>query len=245
MNPSAALICATLLLTAAAAPGDVVLLAPTQDNTLYEDPLGTLSNGAGQYLFAGMAANGQIRRALVQFDLNSIPAGSQVTGVSLTLHMSRSIASPLPMTLHRVTTPWGEAGSDALNEEGNGTPAQPGDATWLHSVSPAAFWRAPGGDFATAASAERVVGAEGFYTFGPSGGLAADVQAWLSNPSTNHGWILRGLEEFGVTSAKRFDSREHLTPEFRPVLRVEYTAIPSPAGLALLACGGAFLRRRR
>ena len=56
-----------------------VQLAPSKDNTLYEDASGNISNGAGDYLFAGTtatAASGAIRRGVIAFDIaGSIPAG--------------------------------------------------------------------------------------------------------------------------------------------------------------------------
>jgi hypothetical protein len=45
--------------------------------------------------------------------------------------------------------------------------------------------------------------------------MAADIQAWLDNPSSNFGWVLLGKEGAEAT-AKRFDSRENEAPENRP-----------------------------
>ena len=58
-------------LIANVAPANVVVLAASKDNTLYEDPNGALSNGQGMRFFAGKTANGLIRRGLIAFDLRS------------------------------------------------------------------------------------------------------------------------------------------------------------------------------
>jgi hypothetical protein len=75
----AASVCGFLLVCAAL--GDTVTLTATRDNTLYEQPGGGLSNGAGQYVFAGTTVTSQRRRALLRFDVSgAIPAGSTVGG---------------------------------------------------------------------------------------------------------------------------------------------------------------------
>lgn len=206
-----------------AAPRDTITetiaLAPSQDNTLYESTLGTISNGAGQHLFAGNTGNGGIRRGLLAFDLSDIPAGATVLSATLTLTMSKTIAGETPVALHALTAEWGEGTSDALGEEGAGATATPGDATWLHTFFNTDLWAQPGGDFEVAPSAVTPVGGPGMYVWA-SPGLVADVAAWLANPSGNFGWALVG-DETAATTAKRFDSREN-GPANRPRLTVTY-----------------------
>ena len=45
------------------AGADVITLGASQDNTLYEHPVGALSNGNGVSMFAGRTVNGDLRRA--------------------------------------------------------------------------------------------------------------------------------------------------------------------------------------
>ncbi len=108
---------------------------PNNDNTLYEDANGSLSNGVGSHLFAGR--NGQIvsSRALIAFDLatSEIPEGAVIQSASLTLSMSRTSTSAQTILLHRVLAAWGEGASDAGGNEGSGIASTPGGATWLHS----------------------------------------------------------------------------------------------------------------
>jgi len=203
-------------------PVRAVHLEPVRDNTLYEDLLGGLSNGAGFHVFAGLTESGGKRRALLAFDVaGAVPAGAQVLGVKLTLHVTRTIAGPETVSVHRALADWGEGTSHAPGQEGGGAPATAGDATWLHASYAGTLWSAPGGDFDPAASATRVIGFTGPQTW-KSPALVADVQGWLDDPSSNHGWLLLGDEPVGGTgTAKRFGSREGPTA-FRPVLKIVY-----------------------
>lgn len=199
----------------------------TMDNTLYEDPAGALSNGAGTVMFAGMTAGMAqpplIRRALVFFDIGSVvSAGATIDSVFLVLQMSRTITGAQTVNLHKVSAPWGEGGSIALGEGGGGDSSQNGDATWIHAFFNTTFWASPGGDFKAAASASRSVAGNALYKWGSTAEMTADVQDWLDNPPTNAGWILIGNESTDTT-AKRFDTREHPTKSRRPRLIIYST----------------------
>ena len=210
------------------ARADTITLAPARDNTLYEDATGALSNGAGPTLFAGRTnqISFSIRRGLLAFDLSSIPAGSTITGAQLVLHVGQGSATPRTTTLHRVLANWGEGASDAGPQGGAGAAATAGDATWLHTFFSSAFWAAPGGDFVVAASASQAVADVGFYGWGSTAAMVADVQQWLDAPASDAGWLLRGLESASAT-ARRYDSRESTTPSFRPALTIEFTPPPT------------------
>ena len=132
----------------------LVSIGPSKDNTLYETPTGSHSNGAGQYFFAGTTSLGVLRRGVVAFDIDgSIPAGSTISSVSLELHMSRTVSGPETIELRRLLADWGEGTSRASGEEGGGTAATPGDATWVHRFFDTDTWATPGGDFLPTASA--------------------------------------------------------------------------------------------
>ena len=136
-------------------------------------------------------------------------------------------------------------------------------------------WTTAGGDFEAIPSAATGVGAgmstsgmTPLQCTWTGTGLAADVQAWLDGTDANYGWMLKG-DELSSTgdNPRRFMSPGNwfngsnprinydgagaiatdgsLTPDFRPVLIVDYTPAPEPASLALLACGGLALLRRR
>ncbi len=107
-----------------------VTLEPSKDNTLYQQPSGTLSNGQGENIFAGRTNGGLRRRALLAFDVaGTVPVGVAIDSVKLTLTLTATIVGAQPVSLHRVLADWGEGASDAPDNEGQGGPAAPGDAT--------------------------------------------------------------------------------------------------------------------
>jgi hypothetical protein len=227
----------------ATAHAGVLALTPMADNTLFEDSLGGLSNGAGESFFTGKTGSFLLRRGLVRFDLSTIPAGSTITSVELSLSCTRSASLDEPVSLHRALASWGEGTSVSLGQGGQGAPATTDDATWLFRFfgSPATTWTSPGGDFAAAASATRNIGGEARYTYASTAGLVADAQTWLDAPASNFGWFVIGAEDV-TQGAKRFASRENPTASLRPELRVTY--IPAPSAMALFA-GAAMLGARR
>ncbi len=245
----------TLASTGTAAAGTVVVVAD-RDTTLYAEDDFT-SNGAGDHLFAGQTAMGDARRGLLHFDLSAIAPGTTVLSATLTLNMSRTVTGPQPVTLHRLTNDWGEAGSDAPGQEGGGAPAMTGDATWVFRFFDSVGWDLPGGDFAAIASASQMIDANGFYTWGTSPEMVADVGSWIDDPAINLGWILLGDEAGAAVTAKRFDTHENSDPAVAPTLTLVLEApspfeIPTLSALGLIfltvACAGAALRlasRRR
>jgi hypothetical protein len=142
-----------------------------------------------------------------------------------------------------VLSDWGEGASNANAEEGRGAPAQPGDATWLTRFYPNDPWTTQGGDFVSTPSAVTVVEQTFNYSWS-SAQLTADVQAWVSNPSANFGWMIR-CSETTNTTAKRFDTKENPIVEQRPLLTIEYTVVPEPGALAVLGMAGLVALRRR
>lgn len=205
------------------AVAEQVTLNPIKDNTLYYNLSGAVSNGAGEFFFAGNTAAFAARRGVMAFDLaGQIPPGSVVTEVELQLYMSKSISGDQPVALHRLLQDWGEGTSDAEAEEGTGAPSTPGDATWLHTFYDNLFWTATGGDFVQTASATTTVGLNvGWYTWTTTTGLVADVQSWVDQPDQNFGWLLMGNERDGTT-AKRFNTRENGDPSTVPVLSITF-----------------------
>ena len=210
----------------AAAPRQIitetVMLAPSQDNTLYQSELGTVSNGKGAYLFAGNTNNGLARRAVVAFDVaGALPAGATVLSAEVSLQVSRLQpgADESAIGLHALARDWGEGASDAAGEEGAGALAQTGDATWLHTFYDTATWTQPGGDFGPALATTTVAGT-GRYGWA-SAALTVDVQRALDSPGGFFGWALLGDESASGT-ARRLNSREHGTVETRPRLTITY-----------------------
>ena len=203
---------------------DVITIQADKDNTLYENVTGSVSNGDGPNFFIGKNASGVIRRGLVAFNTAShIRPGSKINGVLLTLHMSRTTSGTQTVSLHRVVNDWGQGTSIATGGGGGGGAVTAGDATWLHTFYNTDLWTVAGGDFDPVAIATTDVNEVGFYTWGSTPSMVADVQAWIDNPASDFGWILLGNEVPADRTSKRFDTRENLTWSLRPTLTIHFT----------------------
>lgn len=210
---------ALLIVTLAGYSQTVVTFNPFIDNSMYRELPGN-SNGLGD-LFSGTNAAGDDRRALVYFDVSSIPAGAIITDVSLDLTLIQigGAATTNDFTIHEVLEPWGEGTSSGT---GIGAPATALDATWSHAVWPGTMWTTAGGEFtATADATTPISNVLGTYTFN-SAGMVSRVQDWVDGASVNMGWILIG--DGTVGAAARFGSRENPAP---PVLTVTYCVAPT------------------
>jgi hypothetical protein len=219
---------------------DTVTLEAEKDVTIMfgfgdNGPLDIRANG-GSHLHAGGTQSGKgIRRALIEFDVSSIPGGSTINSATLTLHVLRhaNSATATTMDLHRVTREWSEgpSGVDELfAETGEGWPAQAGDCTWVYATNPTAAWNTPGGDFEASASATAAIPlGTGIDVTWSSAGMASDVESWVNNAGDNHGWILMGPQK------RVFAPRED-AESIQPTLQIDYT--PGATNLAPEADAG-------
>lgn len=212
-----------------------ITLSPNRDTTLFEE--GALSNGGGQYLFAGVVLSGAQRRALLRFPVAAIPAGATVTDATVSMNLSRSRTpnTALTVSLHRMTADWQAGLVDASGQEGAGASAQNGDATWAFRSFPDQPWLQPGGDFVASSSASLLTVALGGYQW-QSSGLITDVQQWIDSPASNFGWIAIGSA--GAGNAKRFDSAEIGDNNLQPQLTISYLPAPpqsAPEGIPTLS----------
>ena len=166
-----------------------------------------------------------LRRGLIAFDLSSIPTNATITRASLSMYLSRTgPVYPDDISLSKALHDWGEGASNAGDPGGQGTQAQTGDATWLHTFYNTSFWTTPGGDFSPTLSATTTVEAWDTTYQWSGAGLLADVQSWVANPASNFGWVVLG-NEIDSGSAARFGSRENATNQ--PRLNVTFQ-VPSP-----------------
>ena len=251
-NLFAHFIFAVFMLSVTGLSADVVQLAPSKDNTLYEES-GDRSFGAGKYTFMGMTGGDMsidpsLRRTLLAFDLTSIPANAVINSVeiSLTIDQVPQSATTDFARLHRLTRDWGEGASDTLGPGGQGAPAKQGDATWTHTFcdldpdlpcSGTETWNTTGGDFVEAESASTPFGNSSpeTITFTSTEALITDVQSWVKNPASNFGWILLG-DENTEKNARRMASREStdvpgpsLTIDYSILTQATVTPDPDPA----------------
>ena len=232
------LLASLFLLLSVEARAEILVLEPNQDNTLFEDAGGQLSNGSGQYLFMGRTGDdkgvdAKLRRALLSFDLSAIEPRSLITRVELQISIDQIPIGAVggSSSVHRVLGDWGEGSSDAWGAEGQGIQAEPGDATWIHSFYTSGSWTTAGGDFIGTPSRSASFGpSRQVLTFTSSENLIADVESWVNQPESNFGWIILG-DEPTLKNARRFPSRENANQDMRPKLTVEYTPMPDPQSI--------------
>jgi hypothetical protein len=84
-----------------------VEIVASRDNTLFESPTGSLCSGIGPSLFAGRTGQPANRRALLAFDLGTIPGGASIDSVELVMHVNPPAINPAASSQHRVTKAWG------------------------------------------------------------------------------------------------------------------------------------------
>jgi len=187
--------------------------------------------GADVHVSAGRDGNagGNPRRALFQFNLGSIPAGSTINSATLKLVVVKT-PSFGPMNsnfkLHRLTAGWIE-GTKTGN---NGQPASLGEATWNNRAHGIAAWTGgvgASGDFIAGPSASTAITGNGSYSWS-SVQLTTDIQGWLDNPGQNFGWLVVSDNEALNKTARGFGGRENPTPANQPVLEIDYTPPPPP-----------------
>ncbi|TWU36173.1 Cadherin domain protein [Novipirellula artificiosorum] len=152
-------------------------------------------------------------RALLRFDLSSIPVGATITGATLTMQATAG-ASAFDVSVYEVTESWVEGGQ-------NGTSGFP---SWNDRASGVA-WN--GGTYNSTAVA----------TFNATGtgqhgwDITALVQDWYDGTTTNNGLIV-GCSETG-TESYTYSSREGVAP---PELQLFYTVVnATPTDIALAA----------
>lgn len=245
------------LLTAAlaSAHADVLTVGANHDTTIFQNNPDN-SAGAAPGLFAGTNGASSPRRALLSFDLSSIPAGATITSVQLTLTVGQIAGSggnggtsTQTIGLFALTSPWGEGtrgASSSIGGGGQGSPASPGDATWNSAFNGQTNGGWPlgvtGGAHASTASASLLLAnaSPGLsFTWLSTPQLVADVQGWLSDPTSNDGWELINADETSATTFDAFYSREGMsvagvTAAQLPSLQITYN-VPEPACGTLLA----------
>jgi hypothetical protein len=233
---------------------------PVANNTIYEDNP-TYASGQSSNLFFGPIASGSPRRALLRFDVSSLPANAQITSATLTLTIDRAARNSDVadvISLHRLLASWGQGASNA-GTGGGGTQASAGDSTWnarFYNAPPgvpSTLWNQPGGEFVASASTSQAMGITlGTMTLASTQALINDVQTWIGSPNENHGWIISAGEGMEY-KARRFYGRNAFAPADRPKLTIAYemltddTSIPflSPCAMMILILGIIGIARTR
>ena len=207
--------------------GAVVILTPDADTGLRQGSPDNNSGISSDYIVGALAV-GEVHRALLRFDLKSIPTNAVIQQVQLTItDVSRQGAQALAtFELHRVLRPWNEGTNFGYG-------AAEGEVSWNSARHGQEPWELSGASGPTDARPE-VSGSTGSggqnLSFSSTTGLVADVQHWLVSPSLNYGWRLSNDRESTPRSARRLASREHSSSP--PKLMIQYT-LPLPPLLEL------------
>jgi hypothetical protein len=211
-------------------PQEIIVTA-SKDNTIFSDG-GDLSNGEGEYIYIGRTNNGDLRRALIYFDVvANLPENATIDSAFLWLRSSRVNGNQY--SLHRLVSDWGEAASNSNNRGGGGgAQAESGDATWTHAFFNSSLWTTPGADFVATPSLSFALATGPRQAFRLSQAALTDLADMFAVPENNFGWIIIGNEESNKTTARVF-ARETGTADDRPALQVFYTVQTSIEDVAI------------
>jgi len=197
---------ASVLAACAVAPysalATTVTLPASQDSWLEQANQSTNHGGDSTLRVQGGSGSSQPKkRALVQFDLSSIPPCASVSSANLTLHLSSGTAS----TMHDVRAipeSWTEGG-----------------VTWLSRDGTTNWSKAGGVDTALVAATDSATA--GTAAAAVSWDVTTDVVDFVAGARTNYGWIVTVQSE-GTGVTHTYDAREGTTP---PSLEVTYTLV--------------------
>ena len=215
-------------------PADTVTLAPVADTGLFQN---APSNNLGKQTFmpVGFTSHtSKLTRGLVRFDFaGQIPTNAVIDSATLTLRVVSDHGGSQNVDLHRMLKSWieGTKSGGASGGGSVGAPASTGEPTWNRREHPSTTWGTAGAqagsDFATTASASaRLASSKFVFT---NAGLAADVQLFVSNTSTNFGWLIKNQIE-ATAGARRIGTRENTANA--PTLVVNFT-VPQPSPLTI------------
>jgi uncharacterized protein YkwD len=151
--------------------------------------------------------SGNVRSALLRFDLSRIPRGAQIHRARLELYIrDRSNSLDLPVEVYKLRRNWQEQG-----------------VTW-HQAKDAQRWGEPGANcittdrYSVPVSRRTLSSINTWTTFS----VTELVQAWVAEPERNAGLLLKGGG--GVSVQYHFWSSEYANENLRPRLVITYLA---------------------
>ena len=211
-----------------------ISLDAIEDTTIYSE---NVDNNGGGHAFniAGTANNGNERRSLLRFDLAGIAPGSTVNSASLDLDITQVGNTGGIFQLFRLDTDWAE-GRGVGNQ---GAAALAGEATWNSAEFGSVDWT-PGGSFFPQLLSDVSITSTGVSSFSSSDNFIDAIQSIVDDPTQNFGFLISSSS--GAGSAIRIGSREGGSAAS---LSVDFTAIPEPTGISILALSLAGLCLRR
>jgi len=185
--------------------------AEVEDSTLYSND--TDGNAGGHTgFFAGRSGLGANLRGVIRFDTSAIDPSFEVTEATLELTVEMATGFADTHSLHRLTADWVEGSALGTGTGGGaGGTVETGSVTWDSREHSSVPWTSPGADFDPTPSASATalsVGQTTVWSDNTAGdGMLADVQGWVSDPSSNFGWLIKGGETTAST-ARRYTSSQ-------------------------------------
>jgi hypothetical protein len=185
------------------------------------------------------------RVTLIRFNLSSLPAHAVITSASLSLlyydDYNISSSDYLTVSAYRLLKPW-TAGTGGKDNGRTGASwyyqyAYPDTTQWYNGGA-----RGIEQDRRTSPDASVTLydinGSYAWTTFSGSS-MTASVANWYANPSQNFGWVLDYSAYSDSMDGAIFHSSDYSTSPadyvWRPKLQIDYTIVPEPGSLAMLA----------
>ena len=241
----------------------------TGDDTLFQ---GGTSNSLGDPgIFVGTDSNGSFKYGLMAFNVSAIPADATITGVTLDLYIGQvagsgggnvvNSGSPRTISLYDESQAWGASanasGATAFGGHGQGSAANPGDATWNDASynsnsSLAVAWSSGSpanitGSSVALATTSGIPGTTSAEVQWTSAALATEVQGWVDTPSSNNGLAVANSNSSSAQSFLAFwgaQGAANANNGFAPDLVVTYV-VPEPLSVSLVVIGMPILLCRR
>jgi len=185
-------------------PGSVTLNS-IGDTYLYKWK-STWNHGASTTLLVSNKWADSLGYSFLEFDVSTIPAGSEISNASLQLWQNKNSSLGGIVGVHRVSGDWAEG----TETGGVGTPS------W-DERDDGITWATPGGDYdpAPIATTSLPAAAVGFFSWD----ITSLVAAWVTGAQTNQGLIL--IPESSDTDVE-FGSKEATDATQVPVLTITY-----------------------
>lgn len=186
------------------------------------------------------SGNNRNRRALLKFDLSSLPASATIEAAYLDMYLLLSPGVARVYDIHRLSASWLEGNGDGVDNSPaiNGVTwyeTRYGDNAWT-GFGPW-DWAGQGGDFlpgVTDSTATPLVDNMWMRWWN----LTSDAVFWYQNPGQNFGWLLKdSVENSPVRYTSRFSSRESFNAALRPKLMVSYILAQTTVGSGSINAG--------
>jgi hypothetical protein len=243
----------TLVLLAGPAPAASVMFqegingySGTSDTWLgYNDDFENFGNDWDIHVRHDTYGSVDDRVTLIRFNLSSLPANAVITSASLSLlyydDYNISSSDSLTVTASRMLKSWTEG-------TGGKDDARTGAAWYYQYAYPDTTQWYNGG--ARGVNQDRLANPDAsvtlydinnsyaWATFSGSG-ITASVANWYANPSQNFGWVMDYSAYSDSMDGAIFHSSEYSTSPadyvWRPRLQIDYSIVPEPGSLVLLA----------